>query len=468
MNKVLLSSVLALSSLAANAAFSGTAVKIGDMYFKLDEAALQAAVANAYYDGQDTNCYKGDITVPSTVSYNGQTYTVTTIGQFAFNDYDQVTSVTLPETITTIAQYGFDATLLTELVIPNSVTQIGSKAFEYSMLKKITLGSGIVNIDGLAFDGCSELTDVTTLATTPYAISANTFPANVKANVTLHVPAQSVEAYKSATNWGGFKAYAAISDTPGTSTIVDMIENGGLVYMLDHDNLTAKLAAAYKIKASFNVAGYSGAVVVPETVEANEKTYTVTSLEAEAFYQMEPVTIKLPETLLTVGWETFWAIPSLENLVFPNSVETIEDGCVWGCKAITEITLGSGMKTLGGKSSSSGYCFGSLDALTNITSLATTPPTATATTFQPQVKANATLTVPAGTVEAYKAAPNWDGFKEYIEMTNPGTGVDTIDAAGTMTVRYFTLQGMEITNPAEGQIVIEIRNGKSIKTVFRK
>ncbi len=71
MNKVLLSSVLALSSLAANAAFSGTAVKIGDMYFKLDEAALQAAVANAYYDGQDTNCYKGDITVPSTVSYNG-------------------------------------------------------------------------------------------------------------------------------------------------------------------------------------------------------------------------------------------------------------------------------------------------------------------------------------------------------------------------------------------------------------
>ena len=84
------------------------------------------------------------------------------------------------------------------------------------------------------------------------------------------------------------------------------------------------------------------------------------------------------------------------------------------------------------------------------------------------MKANATLTVPAGTVEAYKAAPNWDGFKEYIEMTNPGTGVDTIDAAGTMTVRYFTLQGMEITNPAEGQIVIEIRNGKSIKTVFRK
>ena len=74
--------------------------------------------------------YSGSVTIPSTVTYNGTTYSVTSIGWGAFAECESLTSVTIPNSVTRIEIGAFaDCSSLTSITIPNSVTSIGDLAF---------------------------------------------------------------------------------------------------------------------------------------------------------------------------------------------------------------------------------------------------------------------------------------------------------------------------------------------------
>ena len=74
--------------------------------------------------------YFGSVTIPETVTYNGNTYSVTSIGSSAFYDCSGLTSVIIPNSVTNIGSEAFSACSgLTSVTIPNSVTSIGSYAF---------------------------------------------------------------------------------------------------------------------------------------------------------------------------------------------------------------------------------------------------------------------------------------------------------------------------------------------------
>jgi len=77
--------------------------------------------------------YSGDITIPATVTHNETTYRVTAIGDYAFQNAKDLTSVTLPLTsIERIGERAFnDCTGLTEFTLPESITDIGEGAFYY-------------------------------------------------------------------------------------------------------------------------------------------------------------------------------------------------------------------------------------------------------------------------------------------------------------------------------------------------
>lgn len=112
--------------------------------------------------GENANFY-GNIIIPSQVTYNGTTYSVTSIGKNAFQNNSAITSVTIPSTVTFINKRAFGGcTSLTSVSIPNSVTEIASAAFYGSTaLKNVILPSGLKIIDDNLFWGCTSLTSVT-------------------------------------------------------------------------------------------------------------------------------------------------------------------------------------------------------------------------------------------------------------------------------------------------------------------
>ncbi|MBR3079113.1 MAG: leucine-rich repeat protein [Prevotella sp.] len=107
--------------------------------------------------------YEGDIVIPETIEWKGIDFYVTGIGNDGFLGCSEMTSITIPNSVTYIGDYAFDyCSGLTSIIIPNSVTTIGNNAFaKCSGLSSITIPNSVSNIGDYAFYLCSELTSIT-------------------------------------------------------------------------------------------------------------------------------------------------------------------------------------------------------------------------------------------------------------------------------------------------------------------
>ena len=155
-----------ISILIALAAGVGTIfaekVKIGDLYYNLNTDNLTAEVTwENEYSGNYTNLVSA--VIPASVTYNSQTYSVTSLGKWALHKCVNLTSVTIPNSVTSIGEGVFsNSDGLTSVTIPESVTSIGESAFSYCRgLISITLPESVTRIGKSAFKGCTSLTSVT-------------------------------------------------------------------------------------------------------------------------------------------------------------------------------------------------------------------------------------------------------------------------------------------------------------------
>jgi len=140
---------------------------------------------------------------------------VLSIAGYAFTYCSSLTNIVIPDTVTSIGDCAFSGcSSLTNIIIPDSVMSIGNEAFSYcSSLTNITIGDSVMSIGYSAFF-CSNLSSFTIKATSPPLI--NNYYGNILENnsfyLKIYVPADSVDAYKSACGWSDYssKIYAIL------------------------------------------------------------------------------------------------------------------------------------------------------------------------------------------------------------------------------------------------------------------
>ncbi len=337
--------------------------------YNINGDGTSVTVTSTVPDPADGGSYSGLTTanIPSSVTFNGNTYSVTfidyqafvncssltsvtignsviSIGFAAFGGCSGLTSVTIGNSVTTIGFGAFsDCSGLTCITIPNSVTSIGISAFEScSGLTSVTIGNSVTSIGWSAFLGCSGLTSIT-------------------------IP-NSVTSIDN----------DAFSGCNGLESIV--VDNGNGTYD-SRDNCNAIIETA----TNTLIAGCKNTVI--------------------------------PNSVTSIGFAAFADCSGLTSVTIPNSVTSIGEYAFSGCSGLTSLTLtgqgawvpisnlpktriiniGSGVTSLGN--------LGFAPDVVNC--YAEVPPTCSSSTF---ANYDGALHVPTTASTAYMTAEYWQNF----------------------------------------------------------
>ena len=161
------------------------------------------------------------------------------------------------------------------------------------------------------------------------------------------------------------------------------------------------------VAVASNGYAYSGALVIPETVNLWSTVYSVDAIGDYAFFSCAVTSVIMPNSVTKIGNDAFSGCSGLTEVALPDSLVSIGDRAFANCSGITSIVVPDNVRSIG--IAAFAYC----NKLSSVTVKCKTPPTAKSNTFQ-DVKA--TLYVPYGTKDLYEAVVGWNVFTDIVEM----------------------------------------------------
>ena len=360
----------------------------------------------------------GSITIPSTVTYSGEKYTVVWISSEAFSYRTGLTSITIPESVTGIGSEAFlGCTGLTSITIPNSVTTIGYDAFYgCTGLTSITIPEGMTEIGGGAFYNCTGLTSITI----PESVTTIGYDAfygcTGLTSVTLAEGLTSIgiEAFYGCTGLTsiaipesvttiGYDAFKGIKYVFYWGTASGAPWGAEGKYRDDGDYLYSD---ANKTTLSLYI-GTSGDVVISESVKTIESSAfdgcTIEKVTFNAqncnkttiFNNMGSIKeVSFGNTVTTIPQGLFSGCSAIGSVTIPNSVVTVEASAFENCTKLKELTIGANCNSIGENA------FGGCSRLVDVRCMAEDVPLASQSSF---ANYNGYLYVPCEYVRWYKA-----------------------------------------------------------------
>lgn len=367
--------------------FVGMALGLGAYAQTFDSDGLTYSVLSSEYKTcavTGPNDYYGEyLTIPETVSFEDETYTVTEVGSNAFS-WSTCRYIQIPTTMENIGNYGFwNIHQTSEISLPSSVKEIGFKAFGAAFeLHMVNLGESSPMIASDAFGSDTPIAVVYASSDIP-AQFEDSFLSSFPSNPAVFVPQHLVEVYQQA--WEGATVLAdipvnsisfpqqsyqlqpggvlqlAVDIDPENASVIyginssdgislsrdGLVEVGALTEWRDY-TVTAYTSGGQQAVCYISVSGlehftsndidyaiipgvdhevelcglYGNVEVldIPETVEYNGETYTVTTIKDQAFYwRTDLIEVTIPASIKSIGKNNFNYCRSLMKVTIADS-----------------------------------------------------------------------------------------------------------------------------------------------------
>ena len=383
----------------------------------LSAAAYDFEWAGIYYNitGDNTvevtrsdnynNTYSGSISVPDVLTnYRGYFVTkigenafagsavtsvsmpegITSIGQYAFSGCQNLESVTLPESLTTLGSEAFyGCKNLESVALPESLTTLGDRTFEAcELLKTIKIPSGVTAIPDQCFYGCSSLESVTipegvtaigydafsgckfnalTLPSTITSIGGGAFVNNynLQSIICSATTPPTLDDYAFSSHYIDIKvplsSIAAYRQAEGWKNFTNYyggeVINNGITYRINEKE--AMVAAAEATLTEVNI---------PSAVEFEGNQYPVIKINDNVFADNTNLTaVTLPDGLVEIGAYAFAECQNLASVTLPESLTTLDHSAFSSCKSLRAVKIPSKVTTIPDQ------CFNGCSSLESVT-----------------------------------------------------------------------------------------------------
>ena len=360
--------------------------EVDGIYYNIISSTEKAVeVTNRYFSGND---YSGNVVIPKQVSYNNDTYSVTSIGNYAFSYCTGLTSVTIPNSVTFIDNFAFRGCYsLKGLVIEDGeeILELGNNNYSSSdtnglfndcplesvylgrnlgyisydsyffrygyspfcgtPITTLTISDSVTSIGDYAFGGCSRLTSLT-IPNSVTSIGEGAFRyCRGLASVTIGNSVTSIGDY-------AFEECSRLTSITIPNSVTTIGESA-FYYCTGLEAVNISDLSAW-CKIEF-IDLFSNPLYYAHSLYLNGKLLTdltipdnITEIKDYAFYGCTGLTsVTIPNSVTSIGNYAFYGCTGLTSVTMGNRVTSIGDSAFYNCTGLTSVTIGNSVTSIG-------------------------------------------------------------------------------------------------------------------------